>query len=109
MRTCERAVVHDSRRYRAPVVEPGDLRAQMPLLEAPRSTSGLDDDAAARLILFTLDGNWQDHWVSCVLDWIDSGLWRDEFAEGLPAIVDDKTRYSQATRHRAWAQVKPRR
>ena len=76
------------------MAEAEDLRWQMPLLEHPRSESGLDDDAAARLVSFTLDDGWQDHWVASALDWIDDGLWRDEFVAGLRGVVEDKARYS---------------
>lgn len=98
------------RRYRAPVTESqDDLRRWMPLLEHPRAESGLDDDSAARLIAFTLDQGWQDHWVAFALDWIEDGLWRTEFADGLRRVVDDERSYSQQTRHRAWKYVKPGR
>jgi len=79
----------------------------MPLLERPRSNADLDDAAATALLLFVFRLPWQDYWVARALDWVEAGLWREDMAEPLRAISQDR-RYSQRTRHRAWSCVKAR-
>jgi len=89
------------------VPEPAeDLRRLMPLLEAPRSLSDLDDEAAARLVASAIGPPWSDYWAGNALNWVDERVWSDEVADSLHSIARDKA-YSQRTRHRAWHHTKP--
>jgi len=92
-------------RYRASV---DDIRALLPLLERPRSESGLDDATAVRLVEEVVCRPWSDYWVGHALDWIDANTWSDTIGEALRVVSQDK-QFSQKTRHRAWRHVKPRR
>ena len=83
------------------------MRSVMPLLEGSISESGLDSDAATRLVEFVVRGPWPDYWVSRALGWVDEGLWSDAIGDALQSISQDKS-FSQQTRHRAWARIKPR-
>ena len=85
--------------------ESKELMAKLPLLEAPRGAA-LDDDESARLVAYGLTA-WSDWWAGKALDWVDDGVWSDAVAEGLRSCARDR-RYSQRTRHRAWAHIKPR-
>jgi kynurenine formamidase len=80
--------------------------ARLPLLEMRRADADLTDDEAQALVAFTTA--WSDHWASSALDWVDQGVWSEDVAAALRLCAKNKT-YSQATRHRAWAYVKPRR
>lgn len=80
---------------------------RLPLLEKPRSDSGLTDEEAVALVAFGATA-WSDHWASSALDWVDQGVWGDDVVAALRLCADNKT-YSQRTRHRAWAYVKPKR
>lgn len=82
----------------------GDLRDLLPLLEKPRSDTGLTDDEARRLVGYGATA-WSDWWASRALDWVDQGVRGDEVAEALRRCSRDKT-CSQETRHRAWRHVK---
>jgi hypothetical protein len=87
-------------------VEPvEDLRGLMPLLEAQRVDTHLDDDAAARLVAFALSPGWSEHWARRALDWVDAGVTSDAVVEALKRVAQDK-RFDQSTRHRAWRHVK---
>ena len=83
-----------------------DLRAQLPLLEAPRRGARLDAAAEARLVVYGATA-WSDWWASKALDWVDQGVWNEQVSDALRTCSQNKL-YSQATRHRAWAYVKPR-
>jgi hypothetical protein len=88
------------------VAEPSqDLIARLPLLEGPRVEAGLAEDEERALVAFAATA-WSDHWASAALDWVDQGVWSDEVASALRLCAENMA-YSQATRHRAWAYVKP--
>jgi hypothetical protein len=92
-----------------PPADPADIRWRIPLLEGTLADSGLDDEAAAELVSFTLGAGWQDYWAGLALNWVDAGLWRKDFAELLSRVAESRSTYSQRTRHHAQRLVRSHR
>jgi aminoglycoside phosphotransferase len=84
----------------------GDVSGSLPLLEAPLADSGLDEEAAVRLVESVVCQPLADEWVSRALKWIDDGVWSDSISRALVSISQDLS-FSPLTRHLAWSAVMP--